>query len=301
MPTREEFLQRRPALTINITGFFGSGKTLQAHSFPKCYTISCDPAGLETLRQPTNKRFLDNLVEFDELHNENEADLKRLFRETATSKERDSLYGCLAYARELATKGEIQSVVIDGFTYLADMKWQHVNEFEQAKSSTTGNIDTQAMYRNLGLYLHRFVASDLMTMATRNQLNVVLTTHLKRESEETVHGNEKLKNRAKKVMTNSDIAPMIEGGFRNKLGGLVGGDLYLVKDVKDGKFTYEAICDVSRALGTTVLAKNRFGLPPRLDLSKRSLYEAIMDSLQLKAVGVTAPAAASTKPTQAGA
>lgn len=290
MPTRADFLQRRPALTINISGYFGSGKSLQAHSFPKCYTVSCDPAGLETLRQPRNERFLNNLVHYEDLHNESSEELKKLFRESSAKNplERDSIYGCLAHAKELAAKGEVETLVIDGFTYLVDMKWQQINDFEEVKSNTTGNRDSQAMYRNLGLYLHRFVASDLMTMATRHNLNVILTTHLKRESEEAVHGAANVKNRAKKVMTNSDIAPMIEGGFRNKLSGLVGADLYLEKSLKGGGdnkpsvVTYEAICDLARGLGTVVNAKNRYGLPARIDLTNKSLYQAIMQSLATK-------------------
>lgn len=282
MPDRDAFLQRRPALTLNISGFFGSGKTLQSLSFPKCYVISCDPAGLETIRQPSNAKFLANLAWYEELHNETRDELKEMFRESATSSEHGSVYGCIAHAKELAAKGEAETLVIDGFTYLADMKWRAINEYEIAKSGTTGNVDTQVMYRNLGLYLHRFVASNLMTMATREKLNVILTTHLKRESEETIHGSDKFKNRAKKVMTNSDIAPMIEGGFRNKLSGLVGGDLYLEKSLKDGKMVYEAICDISRGLGTVVNGKNRFGLPARLSLNDKTLYEAIMEALAVK-------------------
>lgn len=282
MPTREEFIAQRPALTANITAYFGAGKTLQAHSFPKCYTISCDPAGLETLRQPKNAAFLNNLVEYEELQVGTREELNEVFRATATADQRQSIYGCLARARELATQGAIETLIIDGFTYFADIKWRQINEYEIAKSATTGNVDTQAMYRNLGLYLHRFVASDLMTMATRHRLNVVLTTHLKRESEETVQGNEKLKNRAKKVMTNSDIAPMIEGGFRNKLAGLVGADLYLEKTIQDGKTQYVALCDITRGFGTTVNAKNRYGLPARLPLTDKSLYAAIMEALQIR-------------------
>lgn len=287
MPSNSDFLERRPAFTVNISGYFGTGKTLQALSFPKCYVISCDPAGLETLRQPRNSRFLANLVWYEELHHETAKDLKETFRETATAEERGSIYGCLAHAKQLAEKGEVESLVLDGFTYFVDQKWQAINAYEIAKSATTGNVDGQAMYRNLGLYLHRFVSSDLMTTATRYRLNVILTTHLKRESEEAVFGSATVKNRAKKVMTNSDIAPMIEGGFRNKLSGLVGADLYLDKQLKDGKVTYEAICDLARGLGTVVNAKNRFGLPARLDLTDKSLYEAIIDSLKLKQQSTT--------------
>jgi len=283
MPDRSTFLERRPALTLNIAGFFGTGKTLQSLSFPKCYVVSCDPAGLETVRQPANAKFLANLVWYEELHNHAREELKELFRESATATERGSVYGCLAHAKELAVKGEVETLVIDGFTYLVDMKWRQINEYEVAKSATTGNVDSQAMYRNLGLYLHRFVASDLMTTATRNNLNVILTTHLKRESEEQVQGNAAIKNRAKKVMTNSDIAPMIEGGFRNKLSGLVGGDLYLEKSLKDGKVQYDALCDMTRGYGGVINAKNRFGLPARLSLNGTTLYEAIQDSLEIKA------------------
>lgn len=290
MPTKDEFLQRRPALTLNISGYFGSGKSLQAHSFPKCYTISCDPAGLETLRQPKNLKYLNNLVEYEELHNQSTDELKEMFRETAKSDERGSIYGCLARARELAASGAIETLVIDGFTYFVDMRWRQINAFEIAKSSNTGNVDTQAMYRNLGLYLHRFVASDLMTMASRNHLNIILTTHLKRESEEAVQGGS-AKNRARKVALNSDIAPMIEGGFRNKMEGLVGASIYLDKKLVQGVVKYEAICDIATGLGTIVNAKNRYGLPARVELNeKQSLYEAIMNSLQVKAGGATTAA-----------
>jgi hypothetical protein len=301
MPDRATFLERKPALTLNISGYFGSGKTLQSLSFPKCYVISCDPAGLETVRQPANKRFLDNLVWYEELHIETKGELVGTFKENATSEQRESVYGCLAHARQLAADGAIETLVIDGFTYFVDMKWRQINEYEVAKSATTGNVDSQTMYRNLGLYLHRFVAADLMTMATRHKLNVVLTTHLKRESEEAVQGNANIKNRAKKVMTNSDIAPMIEGGFRNKLSGLVGADLYLEKSLKDGKVQYEAICDIARGLGTIVNAKNRFGLPARLDLTSKSLYDAIMNSLQVKASATMTATAPTTMPTKTGA
>lgn len=295
MPTREQFLQRRPSITAMLNSYFGGGKTLQAHSFPRCYTISCDPAGLETLRQPKNSKYLANLVEFDELHNENEAELKKLFRETAKADERDSIYGCLAHARDLVTQKAIDTLVLDGASYFVDMKWQHINEFEEVRSGNTGNRDAQAMYRNLGLYLQRFFASDLMTMATRNGLNVICTFHLKRESEEAVQGGT-AKNRARKVALNSDIAPLIEGGFRQRAEGLFGASIYLDKKIVEGKAKYEAICDIATGLGTIVNAKNRYGLPPRLNLTDSSLYEAIMNSLQMKAGGSTFGPTATVQP-----
>lgn len=290
MPDRNTFIEKRPALTLNISGFFGTGKTLQSLSFPKCYVVSCDPAGLETIRQPSNAKYLANLIWYEELHNHQKEELKEMFRETAKAEDRGSVYGCIVHAKEMAAKGEVETLVIDGFTYFVDMKWRQINEYEVARSQTTGNVDSQAMYRNLGLYLHRFVASDLMTAATRNNLNVILTTHLKRESEEQVHGNVNIKNRAKKVMTNSDLAAQIEGGFRNKLSGLVGADLYLEKQLRDGKVVYDALCDMTRGYGGIVNAKNRFGLPARVNLNQQTLYEAISESLKIKREQVAAKA-----------
>lgn len=280
MPDQSTFIQRRPAYTILLNGHFGSGKTLQALSFPKCYVISCDPAGLETIRQPRNKKFLDNLAWFEEMHNENETDLKKLFRENAKPTERDSVYGCLAHAREMAAAGDIETLVIDGLTYLCDAKWQAICEFEEIRSNNSGMRDTQAMYRNLGLSLQRFLASDLMTMSTRSGVNVILTCHLKRESEEQVQGA--AKNRARKVLLQSDLAPMIEGSTRNKIEGLVGGSLYLEKTLKEGKLVYTAICDLTTAFGTVVPAKNRWGLPTRLQLNDQTLYEALTEAMRVK-------------------
>jgi hypothetical protein len=94
-------------------------------------------------------------------------------------------------------------------------------------------------------------------------------------------------------MTNSDIAAQIEGGFRNKLSGLVGADLYLEKTLKDGKVQYDALCDMTRGYGGVVNAKNRFGLPARLSLNDKSLYEAIVEALKIKRAAVAQqPAAA---------
>jgi hypothetical protein len=276
LPSKEDFIKQRPAFTCLLSGFYGVGKSLQALSFPKCYVISVDPAGLEPLRQPKNQKFLDNLVWVEELGQEKKDDLKVIFDENAKADNRQSLFGCIEHAKELAAKGEVETLIIDGGTYLVDLAWRRICEFEQAKSATTGNLDTQAMYRNLGLFLYRLFAANLLTVASRNNLNLIATFHLKRESEEQMQGNSK---KARKLMLNSDIALQIEGGFRNKVEGLFGGSLYLEKTLKDGKINYSAICDVEKAFQTTVMAKNRWGLPARVDLNTKSLYETLMETL----------------------
>lgn len=281
MATKADFIAKRPMFTALLSGYFGAGKTVQALSFPKCYVISVDPAGLEPLRQPRNAKLLDNLIEYEELGRENQSDLKALFTETAPT--RASLYGCVERAKELAAKGEVETLVIDGGTYLIDLYWAKICEMEQVKAQS-GNLDTQAMYRNLGLGLYRMFAANLLTTASRSNLNLIVTFHIKRESEEQMQGNPK---KARKLMLNSDIALQIEGGFRNKIEGLFGGSLYLEKTLKDGAIKYSAICDVEKAFQTTVLAKNRWGLPARVDLSNKTLYQTLMETLATKTVTAT--------------
>lgn len=277
MPTRQQFIERRPCFTALLSGYFGAGKTIQALSFPKCYVISVDPAGLEPLRQPKNAKLLENLVEYEELGRGDTADLKLLFKEDP--KEPKSIFSCIEGARELASKGEVETLVIDGGTYLVDLYWAKICELEEVRAQS-GQRDTQAMYRNLGLGLYRLFASNLLTTASRANMNLICTFHIKRESEEQMQGNTK---KARKLMLNSDIALQIEGGFRNKVEGLFGGSLYLEKtlDKTSGVIKYEAICDVSKAFQTVVMAKNRWGLPARIDLTNKTLYETLMETLKI--------------------
>lgn len=281
MATKAEWLARRPMFTLLLNGYFGVGKSLQALSFPKCYVLSLDPAGLEPLRQPKNQKFLDNLVEVAELGRLDQNDLRLLFKEDP--KEQNSVYGCIERAKELAASGEVETLVVDGGTYLVDLLWAKINELEQVKSEKTGNLDTQAMYRNLGLKLYQLFAANFLTTASRSNINLVCTFHIKRESEEQMQGNPK---KARKLMLNSDLALQIEGGFRNKIEGLFGGSLYLEKVFKkDGDrstYQYNAICDIEKAFQTTVMAKNRWGLPPRVSLDSKTLYEVLIETLALK-------------------
>lgn len=274
MPTKDEFIKRRPTFTCLLSSYFGAGKTVQALSFPKCYVISVDPAGLEPLRQPRNSKLLANLIEYEELGRENQSDLKAMF--TENTKDVSSLYGCVERAKELAAAGKVETLVLDGGTYLVDLYWSKICEMEQVKSSSTGNLDTQAMYRNLGLGLYRMFAANLLTSCSRAGMNLVCTFHIKRESEEQMQGNPK---KARKLMLNSDIALQVEGGFRNKIEGLFGGSLYLEKTFKEGVTKYFAICDIEKAFQTTIHAKNRWGLAARVDLTNKTLYETLIETL----------------------
>lgn len=297
MPDANQFKQRRPKYTLLLNGLFGSGKTLQAHSFPKCYTLSVDPDGLEVLRQPKHAAFLNNLVWFEELNADGKNDLRALFNENAKAEDRTSLYGCLRHAAEMAKAGEVKTLVVDGGTYLVGMLWEKINEEEKAKANG-GDVDRWGVYRSLGIQLQRLFASTILTMATRAQLSVIVTFHLRRESEATLEGTTDKKTglkSARKLTLDSDLAIQIEGGFRNKIEGLFSGSLYLERKLKDIEIgtgeekrkrrvvDYKAICDLTTGFGTVVTAKSRYGLPARLDLNNQTLYEALSNVLAGKA------------------
>lgn len=280
MPGVEEFRAKKPTSTVLINGYFGDGKTHAGMTYPRVYCTCFDPSGLDILYRKGNERLLNNLVHYEYIRNANEDELKKVFQENAKAEERYSIYGCIRHAEQMAKEGKIETLFLDGGTYLFDMRWQYINEYEEQKSGNTGNIDTQAMYRNLGLWSQRFVGSDLLTIATRYNLNVVMTCHLKREAKDAVQGSDKTPNRSRKVSLESDISPMIEGGFRSKIEGLFGASIYLdTKLDATGKQTKLAYCDTTFAYGTVVRAKNRYGLPAKLDITGKEFYAELMKNI----------------------
>lgn len=107
-----------------------------------------------------------------------------------------------------------------------------------------------------------------------------------------VQGSDKT-GRAGKINKMSDIAPMIEGGFRNKIEGLFGASIYLERKLTaDGKMQYLAHCNIKQALGTVVEGKNRYGLPTTMDLTGKQLakeMESYLVPVTEKPVVVPAP------------
>jgi len=280
MPSGEDLIKLIPKFSILLIGPFSSGKTRNALTFPQSYIISLDAAGLDIVHELENKELGKNVVWFEHIRNESEEDLKKVFLENGKPEERYSISGCLNHARGLAKEGKIKTVILDGFTYLVDMRWQYINEYEEARSSNTGNLDLQAMYKNLGLYLQRFVPSEMLTFTTRYNCNVIITCHLKREARDVVEGNEKLKMRARKLSTESDIAPMIEGSYRNKIEGLFGAHIYLDNRLDaTGKQMFMAYCEKTVAFGTVVLAGNNYGLPAKLDITGKNFYEVLTNNI----------------------
>lgn len=274
MPSGKELLSSPPAVTILMNAHYGAGKTRQGMSFEKVQAIGFDPSGLDILKQKELSSIASNLVWYDYVNPMTDDELRDVFRQQPNKEgKRGLIYQLLEEAKERATKGEIKTILLDGTTYFCDLRWRLINIDEIQKSERTGNVDTQAMYRNLGIWLQTFFARDLLPLATRHGLNVICTCHLKREGEEQVQGTDK---KAGKINKMSDIAPMIEGGFRNKIEGLFGASIYLERKIgTDGKVQFLAHCNIKQALGTVVDAKNRYGLPQSIDLTGKNLSDVI--------------------------
>lgn len=276
----------RPRYTIWLSGPAGSGKTRAALGFPKVMAITFDPTGLDIVYEPENANLRENLVWHCPL---NGIDLATVFKSTDQPEE-ESLYGTLALARKLAKEGKVETLLLDGFTYLASLKWDHICQDEQIETRK-GGMDTQKMYGRLGVYLNQFVLSNLLPLATRSNLNVVITCHIQRESKSAVEGitnpsDPGYERTKRQVNLESDLNPQIVGGFRQAVDGLPSALIYLEHKVEadaEGKeiLNYYAYCRKTfvKSLDSQVGAKNRYGLPTILKLTNANLYKTLLSKL----------------------
>jgi hypothetical protein len=275
MPAGKELFGSNAAVTILLNSHFGAGKTHQGMTFEKVFAIGFDPSGLDILKQKALEELRQNLVWYEYVNPTNDDELRDAYRQTLKDGKKGLIYQLIDQVKEMAAKGEVKTILLDGTTYFADLRWRLINLDEVQKSERTGGVDTQAMYRNLGIWLQTFFSRDLLPLATRHGLNIICTCHLKREGEEQVQGSDKT-GKAGKINKMSDIAPMIEGGFRNKIEGLFGASIYLERKLKvDGGVQYLAHCTLKQALSSVVEGKNRYGLPPTIDLTGKQLAKEI--------------------------
>lgn len=295
MPSFKNFT--KPNYSIWLNGAAGSGKTRAALGFPKVFAITFDPTGLDIAFEPENAALRDNIVWHAPL---NGLSLPTIFKVTDEPGE-DSLYGALAMARKLASEGKIETVLIDGFTYLATLKWDHICQDEQIETKK-GGLDTQKMYGRLSVYLNQFVLQNLMPLATRSNLNVIVTCHVQRESKQTVEGvsnpgDPNYERTKRQVNLESDLNPQVVGGFRQTVEGLPSALIYLdhkveaatEADVKAGRATaagaeilnYYAYCRKTfvKSFDSQVNAKNRYGLPAILKLTNANFYKTLLSKL----------------------
>lgn len=292
---KEEFLQPN-GLTVWLNGGAGSGKTLQGMTFPRVFIITFDPTGTDVLRQPENQKYIDNLVVHVPL---NGIPLQEVFQFTEEPGER-SIYGALALAHKLGPLGEkkIETVFLDGFNYLATLKWTQICEskgvvWTEKQAMDRKEADQRAWYDALGSYLDHLVLQNLLPLATRDRLNIVVSSHLQRESKNTIEGVQGTSNKTlelanaskRQVNLDSDLSPQVLGSFRQRIAGLPSAMIYLedrLEQDKDGKeiVQYYAYCRRTRSesLDTVILAKNRFGLGT-LRLTNGNLYKTIISKI----------------------
>lgn len=261
----------KPSYAVIFIGPAGSGKTRAALSFPKVFAITFDPVGLEIIYDPANAKLKDNLVWHVPL---NGVPLDEVFKVGTEPNER-SLYGAIALAKQMKDKGLIDTVLIDGISYLADLKQNHVAD----------DRDTRAMYRQLGGFLSEFFLQNYLPLATRHGLNVIMTCHLQRESKDTVEGATSSSAKAL-INQDSDLAAQIVGGFRYKIAGMPSAVIYLSHKLEsdaEGKeiLNYYAYCQKTfvKEWKSEVDAKNRYGLGARLKMTGGNFYKTLLSKL----------------------
>lgn len=286
MPLATEI--KKPSYAIIFIGPPGSGKTRCGLSFPKVMAITFDPVGLEIIFDPANEKLRENLVYHVPL---NGISIKDVFNVTEEPGE-TSLYGAIALAKKLKAEGKIETVLLDGVSYLADLKQEDV----------ANDNDTRAMYRQLGGYLSQFFLQNFFPLATRHGLNCILTTHLQRESRDAVEGVSDPSNKAygtskALINQNSDLSAQIVGGFRQKISGMPSAVIYLnhrleaaiEADVKKGLaasvgaevLNYYAYCKKTyvKEWDSEVDAKNRYGLGARIKMTDGNFYKTLQSKL----------------------
>lgn len=290
MPPATEM--KKPSYAIVFIGPPGSGKTRCSLSFPRVFAATFDPVGLEIIFDPANAKLKDNLVYHVPLNGIPVADVFKVTDEPGET----SLYGAMALAVKMKKEDKIDTVLLDGTSYFADLKQEHVAD----------DKDARAMYRQLGGYLSQFCLQTFFPLATRYGLNVIMTVHLARESKDTVEGvsdpSSKAYGTSKALINqNSDLNAQIVGGFRHKISGMPSAVIYLshrleaatAKDVEAAKrenrelkvgdeiLNYWAYCQKTyvKEWQSQVEAKNRYGLGPRLKMTNGNFFNTLKSKL----------------------
>jgi hypothetical protein len=252
-------------LKVFVVGNSGSGKTYLATTFPKCYVLITEPGGEDTFR--TNKNLYQNVVGWDYFIPNSADDTKRVFADLNTK---------IDEAKKLAEEGKIETLVLDNMSFLSENRWIYINKHAPSLTAR-GEINTMAMYGDLGRWMYQFTLMKLLTFKG----NVVVTCHEMLENDETL---------MKKPDKTTPILPNILGGFRDKVEGMFSCVMYLSKISKDGKYKYMARTDK----GNQRNAKNRYNLPPVIeDISYSKIVEVIN---QKTGGGEQKPKVVSSKP-----
>lgn len=300
---KQAFLNRPYSLWVN--GPEKSGKTRLAMGFPKVMAVTFDTTGLDCLTEPENIHLLDNLVYHAAM---NGKPLREVFQFNEEPSEK-GIYPAIALAKKLALEGKIKTFLLDGFTYLASLKWAQicedngVNPTEKEKMNRR-DVDQRSWYDALGSYLDHLMLQNVFPLTSEPyNLNVVVTCHVQRESDNTIKGmqgsrNTELAAQAKRAVNlDSDLSPQVIGSFRQRIGGMPSAHIYLEHrledatedDVKRGRAArvgaeivkYYAYCRMtkSQSLDTVIKAGNRYGLGT-LGLTNGSFYKTLQKKIE---------------------
>lgn len=251
MATNQEFFQQKNKTSVLLCSNFGEGKTTVGITFPKFAYIGFRQGGLSVLEQEKNRKFRDNLVHYEEMVPMSDEELKEMFNPANRA---GRIFKSLDYIKELAKKGEVETLFIDDFTDCVNNIQKYVWSYEK-QLTEKGAEDAQKMYGTLLRRLSDLFDRDIITF--RKLGNVVVACHLMRESEQTVEGT---KQRAGLVDKMSMIFPDISGSFRREIQRKFENVFYLENRIQDKKFV--AYTSKQLAFGTVILAKNVKGLPP---------------------------------------
>jgi hypothetical protein len=288
---RQEFLNRPFSVWVN--GPEKSGKTRLAMGFPDVFAVTFDPSGLDLLIEPENAPLLDNLRYHCPM---NGRSLDEVFQFNEKAGEQ-GIYPAIALAKELAAKGTIKTFLLDGFSYLASLKWAQICEAKGVDPTQKENFnkkesDQRSWYDALGSYLDHLMLQNVFPLTSPpHNLNVIVTCHVQRESSNTVKGlqdskHPELEAQSKRAVNlESDLSPQVIGSFRNRIGGMPSAHIYLEQKLieRDDKeaLDYLAYCKMTRSqsLDTVIRAGNRYGLGT-IRLTNASFYRTLRKKIE---------------------
>ena len=189
--------------------------------------VTADPTGLDLLKEPENAKPLDNLKWHVPL---NGLPLRKLFQ--YTEEQGRILYTAQSTCQKLGPRGEkkISTFFLDGFSYLSQLKWTAICEAKGIDPSAKEQADKreadQRMYDALGSYLDHLMLQNVFPLATQHGLNVIVSAHVQRESENTVKGiqiartptaQEQQASSKRQVNLESDLSPKYWDRFDKEL------------------------------------------------------------------------------------
>lgn len=250
MITREQLMtdKSKVKLKVLLNGEFGAGKTFSAMTFPKWAYAQIEPNGLMTAK--SNPSLLENMVVADQFILSKDEDVKDTFAR---------LSAFCTEMREMAKKGEIETLILDNLTHLSINRWSFIEKYEKAISPRTGKEDTQSVYGILSKWLYKFILTEVVSLPC----HVVVCCHTQDEEEDDGTG---------KLVKTGRVISQTLGGFRNQAASLFNASLFLECKQNKGVYSYTARCLPSSGKA----AKNNIGLP---EVVENISYKQIISNL----------------------